>query len=324
MRKQYKVIKKYTFLFVFWMLSIFAYGQDLKQWLESNDKYVPVSPNAASLGMYGSIPVGHYTGIPYINIPLYEINLDGKKFPIGLSYHASGIKVAQDASWVGLGWALNIGGTITRQVMGWDDFNQSEGGYYYDPNLPMDTDEIELTSVDLSYAVNEKWGYYLSNIRDPEPDLFQFNFGNHSGSFYFDKSGKNGNTYSEAKAELINKNEYLNIVFKVSDKAGTFTITDGDGFIYYFGTTEKSKILSSSSSSFVSNYRELGTYSERKRQPEVITSWMLDSIVSPNNNKISFEYGSEKIWTIPTMSEDVSVRMPYYYALDNNVALLKS
>lgn len=51
-----------------------------------------MSPNAASLAMYADYPVSHYTGIPQINIPLYEIEIDGFKLPISLSYHSNGIK----------------------------------------------------------------------------------------------------------------------------------------------------------------------------------------------------------------------------------------
>jgi hypothetical protein len=36
-------------------------------------KIAAPSPNAASLGKYGDMPVGHYTGIPEINIPIYTI-----------------------------------------------------------------------------------------------------------------------------------------------------------------------------------------------------------------------------------------------------------
>ena len=91
---------------------------------------VPVSPTAASLGQFGYIPVGHYTGTADISVPLYEIALDGKKFPINIAYHASGIKVAQESGCIGLGWALQGYGAITKQVRGFDDFESFPKGYY--------------------------------------------------------------------------------------------------------------------------------------------------------------------------------------------------
>ncbi|HLZ88470.1 MAG TPA: hypothetical protein VKQ52_14540, partial [Puia sp.] len=56
-----------------------------------------VSPNAAALGKYGELPVSYYTGIPNINIPLYEIKTGSLDLPISLSYHAGGIKVEEIA-----------------------------------------------------------------------------------------------------------------------------------------------------------------------------------------------------------------------------------
>lgn len=70
----------------------------------------PQSPNAASLGKYGACPIGHYIGVPQINIPFYEIDFDGMTIPISLSYHASRNKVRQEVSSKGLGWAINAGG----------------------------------------------------------------------------------------------------------------------------------------------------------------------------------------------------------------------
>ena len=54
----------------------------------------------------------------------------GWKFLISLNYHASGVKVAQDASWVGMGWALNAGGCIAKNIQGWDDFELTPTGYF--------------------------------------------------------------------------------------------------------------------------------------------------------------------------------------------------
>ena len=102
---------------------------------------VPVSPTAASLGQFGYIPVGHYTGTADISVPLYEIALDGKKFPINIAYHASGIKVAQESGCIGLGWALQGYGAITKQVRGFDDFESSPKGYYWNTNLPIPTED---------------------------------------------------------------------------------------------------------------------------------------------------------------------------------------
>src|SRR3954462_15371526 len=81
------------------------------------------SPNVQAMQKYGDIPVSAYTGIANISIPLYTIQFRDITVPISLSYHASGIKVAEEASQVGLGWVLNAGGTISRTVMGDDDFN---------------------------------------------------------------------------------------------------------------------------------------------------------------------------------------------------------
>jgi hypothetical protein len=95
---------------------------------------IPPSPNAASLGQYGDVSVSNNTGVPSISIPLYTVKSVGIELPISLSYHGSGIKVAQEASWVGLGWALNTGGVITRAVRGSDDLKLY--GYLTVPELP--------------------------------------------------------------------------------------------------------------------------------------------------------------------------------------------
>jgi hypothetical protein len=93
----------------------FAFGQPTPDSFELKT-LVPPSPDAASLGKYGDIPVGYHTGVPGIAIPLYELKEGDVSVSLSLTYHASGIRVAEVASWVGLGWALNAGGVITRAV----------------------------------------------------------------------------------------------------------------------------------------------------------------------------------------------------------------
>lgn len=72
----------------------------------------PTSPTAFQFMKYTEMPVSLYTGIPEISIPLYEINVDGLKVPVNLTYHSRGQAVTQEASWVGLGWDLQMGSLI--------------------------------------------------------------------------------------------------------------------------------------------------------------------------------------------------------------------
>src|SRR6202040_1807556 len=75
---------------------------------------IPITPNAASLAVYADYPNAGFTGVPSISIPLYEAKAKGLNIPISLSYNASGIKIFDIPSWVGLGWSLNAGGVISR------------------------------------------------------------------------------------------------------------------------------------------------------------------------------------------------------------------
>jgi len=83
--------------------------------------YNPVSPSAFSFLQYTNMPVSEYTGIPDISIPLYQIEEDGVTVPVNLTYHAGGIRVSQEASWVGLGWDMNFG-SIVQEVNDQDDY----------------------------------------------------------------------------------------------------------------------------------------------------------------------------------------------------------
>ena len=90
------------------------------------NQVIPPAPNAASLGKYGAIPVDKFHALPNISIPIYTIQVDDISVPISISFHASGHKVGERASWVGLGWSLNAGGVITRSMQGGPD----ENGYF--------------------------------------------------------------------------------------------------------------------------------------------------------------------------------------------------
>jgi hypothetical protein len=83
--------------------------------------FKPQSPATAAFTRYGDVPVDLSTGVPDISIPIYTLSGHGINVPVSISYHASGIKVQDVASVVGLGWTLNAGGVITRSVLGQPD-----------------------------------------------------------------------------------------------------------------------------------------------------------------------------------------------------------
>lgn len=265
---------------------------------------VPVSPTAASLGQFGNIPVGYYTGTANISVPLYEIELDGKKIPINIAYHASGIKVAQEAGCVGLGWALQGYGSITKQVRGSDDFEYGPIGYYHNTTLPAPTEENGYDSE--KGSAEECKAYSLFSLKDGEPDLFHFNFGNYSGSMFFQQEGIGNNTSSRAYPLLMKVKDNLNVEYNIGRKS--WKIVDGDGYIYYFETSEttESYRYSTAGNFKLSNITRGQIMSEsRGLQPDVVTTWYLDSIVSPQKNKIAFEYSEDYIYTPKQRQETI-------------------
>ena len=121
-----------------------------------------------------------YTGTVNVNIPIYDYNIDGLDLGVSLSYQTLGIKVDQTASSVGLGWNLNTGGYITRQVNGVEDeatypavgdTNTYQSIFYH--AIP----ELRGTWVDKSYTSAQ-----APDVEN-DPDIFTATFGGRSITF---------------------------------------------------------------------------------------------------------------------------------------------
>ncbi|WP_143092562.1 putative Ig domain-containing protein [Arsenicibacter rosenii] len=169
----------------------------------------PASPNAAALGTYGEIPVSLYTGTPNIQIPLYELAGVELKLPLSLSYRASGIRVDENASWVGLGWSLEAGGVITRTVRDKAEF------------------EANATRAVLPLSTNTSSFNQLQSINylDFEADIFHYNFMGYSGSFVFDATGKpkfSNTTNFSVTYKAPSSPDYQSGFIIVTDNGNTF------------------------------------------------------------------------------------------------------
>jgi YD repeat-containing protein len=244
-------------------------------------KIIPPSPNAAAFAKYGNIPVSTYTGLPNISIPIYEIRNRDIVVPISLSYHASGIKVAEEASQVGLGWTLNTGGMISRNVVNQDDFAETIWAYLntnnHSPVFPADTLSLTILK-SLQSGVNVKFVnlgdvatptvYNLENYIDGqeydfEPDQFSFNFVGNSGKFMLRRNANN------TIEPVLEKQQKLSI--SVNAAGTSFTVKTPDGASYLFNVLE--------------TYRSNG-----EGEVEHVSAWYLSDITSPTGAKVYFDY----------------------------------
>ncbi len=277
---------------------------------------IPRTPNAASLGKYGDIPVSHYTGVPNISIPIYTVTEGELSLPISLSYHGSGIKVNETASWVGLGWSLNAGGIISRTVVGGRDegntyvpmsFTDKAGWGWYKDNGILDiimdpcicTDGCNVEPItDLFYNCTEGCnhndlyeypGFTNYNCRayfldaangfiDTEPDIYTYNFDGNIGKFVF---GENRKLYTIPQKDLLIEpinDEQNDNYFK------SWKITTPDGTKYYFGG------INGTENNYTYAYGSGGVSPEYN----TATTWYLYRIESVNGDKfIELDYETE-------------------------------
>lgn len=260
---------------------------------------IPPSPTAASLGAYGAIPVGHYTGIPEISIPLYEIVVGEVRVPITLSYHASGIRVADEAGWAGMGWTLNAGGAITRSVAGVDDFNDTNykllQGHPKAPEVPSLNDPyISLNSLGYEISpialvkpdIRDIFSNMLTVICDTKPDVFSYNLGGYSGQMVFPKKtyGMDAGTFPSPviqNRDPVIMNYHRNGYY--GEDRGEWVADTPNGAHYYFGTAE----LTRDTTEMIVPHL---AFAPENRQPQVYTAWYLDKIVGPYNETVEFTY----------------------------------
>lgn len=224
------LLNKLTFniFFIFaWLLApIWLLAQPVNNLVK--DVVMP-SPNATAFGKYVDIPVSYHTGVPNISIPIHTIQEGPLTVPIGLSYHASGVKVGELASWVGLGWNLEAGGVVTRTVMNVPDERSDLKGYYSNGSSLTQTDfEDDPTLVKM---VNGEW--------DTEPDLFTFNMPGYNGKFYSNGINSGDNRFVLTPRQDVR----IKAIVEGTEFAG-FEITGVDGTKYYFGKIEGSSALS--------------------------------------------------------------------------------
>ncbi|WP_223607429.1 hypothetical protein [Chryseobacterium sp. OSA05B] len=234
----------------------------------------PTSANAYAMDKVGKLPVDMFRGKVNINIPFYTVNVDGVNIPVSLSYNTGGIKLNEVASVAGLGWALNIPGSINQNIVDKDDKYSS----MYTKNI--NTVYSNITNIgmydnDFRQIVDD----HYEGVYDTRPDMFNYSLPFGGGSFIFNND--TGHTIPHEDLLITATNNKKNIKIVSTDGAS------------YFLSIKNSTLLDSGVPGSTSSGSQ--------------TLYQIDSITTPNNKKISFEYAKSYSYEEKSITERANI-----------------
>lgn len=257
-------MKKSVFYGLFLFVSLQSRGQANSNNFQKMVDFLPPPPNAASIIKHDALNINKNNGSPSFNIPIFTVKGNKLSANISIGYSSTGLKVDEMASRVGMGWALNAGGVLTRTVRGVvDEWNNRVTPY---------TDPIQQNCGNFNFMNNVANSLSCNgpgcNGSDAEPDFFNFNMNGQSGSFVYDGNGN----------PVLIPTEKYKIQKNLSGTEWNFIITDNAGIEYYFGGTgavEKTKRLSNCGKNF---------------DDYITNTWYLVKIKHPNGELINLTY----------------------------------
>ena len=242
------------------------------------------TPQTAEFVQYGNTNVNYYNGLLDLDIPLFDYKDTAFELDMSIKYISDGFKPGRRPSMVGNNWILNVGGSITRNVMGEpDDIRQEQKSGLLaairDGQFKQYSKE-DLLNLNIPHATKNR--PYPETEYDMAPDIFDFNFGRHKGRFIIDNNGNakciSGGGYKIDLSEMTVQ-DYSTTN---APKSSVIKITTPDGYLYYFGGD-----VSCLEYSIPNNPSKL------RSRPVQITSWYLTSIRDETkNHRITFSYQS--------------------------------
>jgi YD repeat-containing protein len=277
-------MKKQHFSILFILLSlVVGYGQTKQDLPE----IIKPSPTVASLMRFEEVPVNYYTEQPNIAIPLFSKQLDKNlSLNLALQYSTQGIKVAELSGWVGTGWALEVGGVISRTVRGVPDEYQKgpngiKTGVLHNPDF--------WNYANLTTLQKEEFNWNVLgtpfDLYDSQLDLYQFSLLGSSGRFIIVKEA------GVLKPKLLSKDQNVKITLDYDNttyEVNSFTVIDAYGYKYLF---DKIEITTSRQVTFRLNQGDV-TYTDLNISsyvPDVInrSAWHLTKITTSNDVELA-------------------------------------
>jgi YD repeat-containing protein len=250
---------------------------------------IPPSPVSSQFAKYITQEVSLYNGIPEISVPLYTINLKGLSIPINLSYHASGIKVDQQSTDVGLGWVLNPGYRISRTVYGYADEFLSKPAdinqrlnYFNSENDNLGRDRY--LSMFYNSSANDIQPYNQQRF-DGEYDQFTFSSPGNSGEFIIsDRNTKSVTTIEDSNLKF----DYKIGISSCTSNGGNTNVTNIIGFQMIDETGSKYLF-----GEFIPQERCAKETTTAEYEGSITTAWGLTDIVTSQGEQVKFKYTDE-------------------------------
>ena len=282
------------------LLTLCVYSQEqngIEQFIPSQ------TPDVAAFSKVNFLPISEYTGKPNISVPLYQIKLGSMSIPISVTYNYGGIKVDDVASSVGLGWSLNAGGNIVRQINGLHDLKpaSSPSGYGIQGFLS-DTQGADCSQYlardgepDFFFAsapglntkfipkLNPTYGYNFLDINDYKLDAIDLN---KQGNIIKMQAWRyNGNLNLHTNPNVFNHSS-VDLVTYSSGLVST-KITNTQGFVYTFSDFSLNANLSQVTSWDQSSSQP----TQPPRSDRFIDAQALTTIFDPiTNSTVYFDY----------------------------------
>lgn len=256
----------------------------------------PQAPNVASLIKYAEIPVDMYNGSTKYGIPIYEIQEGDLTLPISLNYSSNGLKVEEEASWVGLGWSLNAGGVIQMIPRGFDDLNialaplQANIDPNPDPNFDYSYSDHATNMIQNGCQYKNRQGEIVymnmalggggqSNMSD---GLFDLNTGYLYDMYLYNFSGYSGKFIDDNNGNFIDL-EHSNTKFERTVEGGILCTTP-DGNRYFFNVKATNQ-------------------TQEQRGAVLNYTYYLSQIKSVNDFEVNFTYRFNKTESNPRLTQ---------------------
>lgn len=251
----------------------------------------PDAPNYNAIGtpdFGGSLTkpdVNEANGLISINIPLFDFGNTDFADKVSIRYNASGIKVNETASRVGLGWNLVAGGSITRVVCGLPDDEPEKG--ILTPGV---------FNIYSPFTISDGWmadvykGWY-----DSEFDYYVLQVGSLNAKFFFD-----GDQFycMPSNGIKIEKGTFDNI-------PNSFKVTDLSGNKYFFTLQDKFSMQNGLN----------GPLNPIDRT----SAWLLTKVVTPNQSAITYHYKNPISYVINFGKNEVGIHVKEPNFLDGEV-----